>query len=377
MARTVDVAIIGGGVIGSAIALYLSMRGFLCELFEQREFGWGASGATAGVVGPLWHVPHTHDAAMELGLNSLHEFPRLTEALADTGVSTGFRQSGILNVARTEGDERALREGLAWQGELGLGVRWVDADEMLELERHVAPGALGGVYSPEEGFVHGRSFVRAMANAASGIYGARLAEGVEVGGLITEGNRVVGVESSEGRLYADHVVLAAGPWSGLAGRWLPQALPVRPAKGQRLLLRKPGFMPSMPVRDYGRYVMPQPDGSILVAATRHEGEFDTRVTADAIGELLADAVRAFPLLRNAEFAGAMAGVRPFSPDSLPIIGPVPGREGLIIASGHDAAGVMLAPGTAQLVTEYILSGDAAPLEPFGLARFDADSLAPG
>ena len=377
MARTVDVAIIGGGVIGSAIALYLSMRGFACKLFEQREFGWGASGATAGVVGPLWHVPHTHEAAMALGLSSLREFSRLTDSLAETGVSTGFRKSGILNVARTEDDERTLREGLAWQGELGLGVRWVDADELLELERHVAPGARGGVYSPQEGFVHGRSFVRAMVNAAASIFGARLAEGVEVGGLITEGDRVVGVESSEGRLYADHVVLAAGPWSGLAGRWLPEALPVRPAKGQRLLLRKPGFMPSMPVRDYGRYVMPQPDGSILVAATRHEGEFDTRVTADAIGELLADAVRAFPLLRNAEFAGAMAGVRPFSPDGLPIIGPVPGREGLIIASGHDAAGVMLAPGTAQLVTDYITSGDAAPLEPFALSRFDADSLASG
>ncbi len=372
MARTVDVAIVGGGVIGSATALYLSMRGFACKLFEQREFGWGASGATAGVVGPLWHVPHTHEAAMALGLNSLREFPRLTEALADTGVATGYRQSGILNVARTEADERTLRDGLAWQGELGLDVRWVDADEVMELERHVAPGALGGVYSPEEGFVHGRSFVRAMVNAASNVFGARLAEGVEVGGLITEGGRVVGVESSEGRMFADHVVLAAGPWSGLAGRWLPQALPVRPAKGQRLLLRKPGFMPTMPVRDYGRYVMPQPDGSVLVAATRHEGEFDTRVTADAVGELLADAARAFPLLREAEFAGAMAGVRPASPDGLPIIGPVPGWDGLIIAAGHDSAGVMLAPGTAELVTEYLTTGDPAPLEPFGLARFGSE-----
>ena len=173
MATTVDVAIVGGGVIGSAITLYLSMRGFACKLFEQREFGWGASGATAGVVGPLWHVPHTHEAAMELGLASLREFPRLSEALADTGVSTGFRESGILNVARTEDDERTLRDGLAWQGELGLGVRWVDESELLELEPHVAPGALGGVYSPEEGFVHGRSFVRAMANAASSVFGAR------------------------------------------------------------------------------------------------------------------------------------------------------------------------------------------------------------
>ena len=116
MARTVDVAIIGGGVIGSAIALYLSMRGFACELFEQREFGWGASGATAGVVGPLWHVPHTHEAAMELGLVSLREFSRLTDALAETGISTGFRKSGILNVARTEEEERALRDGLVVAG---------------------------------------------------------------------------------------------------------------------------------------------------------------------------------------------------------------------------------------------------------------------
>ena len=160
MARTVDVAIIGGGVIGSAIALYLSMRGFACELFEQREFGWGASGATAGVIGPLWHVPHTHDSAMELGLSSLREFPRLTEALAETGVSTGFRKSGILNVARTEEEERTLREGLTWQGELGLGVRWVDAAESAgagaaRRARRAGRGLLAG------GGVRARPLVRA------------------------------------------------------------------------------------------------------------------------------------------------------------------------------------------------------------------------
>ena len=128
----------------------------------------------------------------------------------------------------------------------------------------------------------------------------------------------------------------------------------------------------MPVRDYGRYVMPQPDGSILVAATRHEDEFDTRVTARRRGELLADAGRAFPhAARRRVRGGHVAGVRPASPDGLPIIGPVPGRDGLIVAAGHDAAGVMLAPGTAQLVTDYITSGDAAPLEPFALSRFDA------
>ena len=356
-------------MIGCSIAYYLASRGLSCKLFEQRAFGWGASGATAGVVGPLWHVPHAHEAAFALGLRSMREFPHLAAALDAEGMSTGYRQSGILNVARTDEEAQELREGLDWQGELGLGVHWVDAGEMLELERHLAPGALGGVYSPQEGYVHGLSLVRALVNAASRLFGAQFLEGVEVGGLITDGGRVVGVRTNEGDHYAGHVVMAAGPWSGLAGRWLPEGLPVLPAKGQRITLREPGFMPATVVREFGRYVMPQPDGTIMVAATRHEGEFDTRVTAGAVGELLADAIRAFPMLRDAELAGAIAGVRPTTPDSLPIIGPVPGREGLIVAAGHDSAGVMLAPGTAQMVAEYVLSGDAAPLEPFGVGRF--------
>ena len=265
-----------------------------------------------------------------------------------------------------------LTDNLTWQGELGLGASWVDADDALRMEPHLNPNVIGGVLSPREGYVQGRRLVDSLVHAATRL-GATFLEGVEVVGLVAEGRRVSGVRTSAETYGTDHVVIAAGPWSGLARRWIPESLPVRPVKGQRILLRKPGFMPSLPVNDFGGYVMPQPDGSILVASTRHEGEFDDRVTADAIGELIGRAIGAFPILQNAGFLGAIAGVRPGSPDGVPIIGPVPRWEGLSVASGHDSVGVMLAPGTAQLMADYIDGGDARALEPFSPSRFERAS----
>ncbi len=372
MPKTSEVAIVGGGVIGCSIAYYLAKRGIRSAVFEQRGFASGASGATAGVVGPLWHISPDSKDAFALGLRSLDAFPRLASELAEAGIDPAFRQSGILKVALSGENAQELMDNLTWQGELGLGASWVDADDALRMEPHLNPDVIGGVLSPQEGYVHGRRLVDSLVHAATRL-GAIFLEGVEVVGLVAEGRRVSGVRTSAETYGADHVVIAAGPWSGLAGRWIPESLPVRPVKGQRILLRKPGFMPSLPVNDFGGYVMPQPDGSILVASTRHEGEFDDRVTADAIGELIGRAIGAFPILQNAGFLGAIAGVRPGSPDGVPIIGPVPRWEGLSVASGHDSVGVMLAPGTAQLIADYIDGGDARALKPFSPSRFERAS----
>lgn len=368
MPQTTDVAIVGGGVIGCSIAYYLAKEGIRSAVFEQRRFGSGASGATVGVVGPLWHISPSDEATFALGLRSLEMFPALAAELLEAGIDPEFRQSGILRIALTAEQTETLKGNLAWQGELGVGTRWLEPDEVLEREPQINPRVLGAVYSPREGYVRGQRLVDALVHAASQ-RGATFFEGVEVTGLATEGRRAVGVRTVRDTFYAQHTVLAAGPWTGIAGRWIPLQLPVRPVKGQRILLRKIGFLPQCPVHNFAGYVVPQLDGNLLVGATRHEGEFDQEITAEALGQIMATAISTFPLLRGARFVEARAGVRPGSPDGVPIIGPVPGWDGLSIASGHDALGVMLSPGTSRLMADYVGTGDAGPLEPFSLARF--------
>ena len=372
MSKTTDVAIVGGGAIGCSIAYYLSKEGISSTVFEQARFASGASGATAGLVTPLWHVNHSHTPLFALGLRSLESFPGLAAELSESGIDPEFRQCGVLKVAFTEEEEEVLKRDLVWQGELGLGVRWLERGELLDREPDLNGDVLGGVYSPREGHVTGQRLVDSLVNAASA-RGAIFLEGVEVIGLETDGRRVVGVRTRNGTVLADRTVLAAGPWTGLAGRWLPQLLPIRPVKGQRLLLRKVGLLPRSVLLSFAGTAVPLVDGTILVGATRHEGEFDQDITADAIMSIMENAVSLLPALKDAGFVGARAGVRPGSPDDVPIIGPVPGWEGLSVASGHDAVGIMLSPGTGRLIAEYIRSGDAARLEPFLLSRFDASS----
>ena len=116
-------------------------------------------------------------------------------------------------------------------------------------------------------------------------------------------------------------------------------------------------------------MVPRLDGTVLVAATREEGRFDELVTAGGVSQLIAAAILSFPSLADAEFISGRAGVRPATPDGMPVLGPMPGTEGFSIAAGHDAVGVMLSPGTAELMAQYLLDGNAAPLEPFSLSRF--------
>ena len=372
MAEAVDVAIIGGGVMGCAIAWQLATRGVSCALVERREFGNGASGATAGVVGPLWHLDPDDQALFRLGMRSLELFPQWATELMEAGVNPEFQQNGVLRLAFSEDEEEELRGFLRWQSELRMDVQWLDKAEILEREPLCSTEAIAAIFSPEEGCIRGQRFCHALAHAA-GRHGARLYERTEVTALTHDGDRITGIETTAGKIAAGQVVLSAGPGSGIAGRWSapggPMDLPVRGVKGQRILLRRPGFMPRTPVRNSSVYVVPRLDGNVLVASTREEGRTDETVTAEGVATLISGAVLSFPMLVDAAFVGGRAGVRPATPDGRPIIGPVSGVEGLTVATGHDAVGIILSPGTAELVVNWLLDGAAEPLEPFRADRF--------
>ena len=358
--------------MGCAIAWQLAKNGVSCALVERGSFGGGASGATAGVVGPLWHLDPGDADMFRLGMRSLELFPAWTPELADMGVNPEFQQTGVLKIAFTEDDVEELKGYYHWQSQLGLSVEWLERDEVLRREPNANPEVSAGIFSPQEGCVRGQRFCDSLAHAA-GRLGAKLYEGVEVTGLLRTGDRVTGVETTAGPISAGQVALAAGPWSGIGGRWAAQGgpldLPVRGVKGQRMLLRRPGFMPLSPVRNSAVYVVPRLDGNILVASTREEGHSDETVTAGGIATLVAGALISFPSLSDAAFVSARAGVRPATPDGKPIIGPAPGVEGLTIATGHDAVGIMLSPGTAEMVTQYLLDRNDAPMAAFSAARF--------
>lgn len=368
MPKTTDVAIVGGGVIGCSIAYQLSKLGVVSTVFEQSWFASGASGATAGIVGPLWWVDRPIEPLFDLGLISFGMFPVLAAELREEGMDPEFRQNGFLKMAFTPEQARTLLDDLAWQGELGFGTKWLDHDEVVAREPEAHRGVLGGVFSPREGCIRGQRYVDALVHAASR-RGATFIGGVEVTRLETKGRKVTGVRTDSETYHAGHTVLAAGPWTGITGRWVPEAIPVRPVKGQRILLRKAEFLPSSVVHNFVVGLVPQVVGNVLVAATREEGEFDDRVTADAVSRLAASAVEVFPVLKDAVFVAGRAGVRPGSPDGVPIMGPVPEWEGLSVASGHDQMGIMLSPGSGELMANYISTGDVASLEPFSLARF--------
>ena len=381
MPPPVDLAIIGGGVIGCAIAWRLAQSGASIALIERGRFGNGASGATAGIIAPLWHIPPDNPPLFQMGIRSLQMFPQWAAELADAGINPEFQQSGVLRIALTQPDADDLAQSFQWQSQLNLGVQWLKPDDLRQREPQANPEAIAAVYSPQEGCIRGQRLTNALAHAAAQ-NGATLYENLPATGLRRAKNRITAIETPNGPIPTGQVILAAGPWSGPAGPWntpgidspagpwnAPLNLPVRGVKGQRILLRLPGFLPQSATHNFTGYIAPRLDGNILVASTREEGQFNQTTTAGAIAHLIAVATRTYPNLAQASFIAARAGIRPATPDNQPIIGPHPIIENLTIATGHDAIGIMLSPATAELTTQYILDRNPTPLKPFTPARF--------
>ena len=225
MNKSTDVAIVGGGVIGCAIAYQLSKMGINCTVFEKNRLASGASGATAGMIGPIWHIDQTPDSYFQLGMRSLEIFPNLVKELEEAGIDPEFQQTGAVKVLFDEIDDAVLLDNLRWQKELGIGVRWIDRKELLDREPEITGTAVGGVFSPKDGSIVGISFVDALSHAATKL-GAKVYEDVEVVGLEINKSNVTGIRTQRGIYHADHTIICAGPWSGIVERWLPYLIPV-------------------------------------------------------------------------------------------------------------------------------------------------------
>ena len=349
--NTPDVHVVGGGVIGCSVAYYLARAGASVTLFERDDIAGHASGAAAGMLAPI-SESSGEGAFFDLGARSLGMFPDLVRELRELSlVDPQYVPSGLLRVAHSPQDAEHLRRQAERLPRYGL--RWLSPEQAREQEPHLPSHLHGALWSPEEGHVYSPLLTRAYAQAAVHL-GARVERGMPVLGLLRTGTRVEGVRTAAGDRSSGQVVLCAGPWTRFCADWLRVPLPIEPVLGQILALGPP--VP--PLRSIlwgeGAYLVPKLNGQIIVGATEERAGFDCRTTAAGLGGLLQAAQRLAPSLSEAAFSHAWAGLRPDTPDHLPLIGPLPHLDGVTIAAGHFRNGVLLSPVTGQLVSDWVL-----------------------
>jgi glycine oxidase len=357
-----DVAVVGGGVIGLGIAWRAARAGLGVTLIDPEPRG-GASWAAAGMLAPVTEVVYGEEALLGLNLHAVRRWPEFAAELAEaTGHDLGFHTSGTLLVALDADDNAALDPVYAYQTELGLAARRLRGREARELEPLLTPGVRGAVLAEGDHRVDPRAVTEALVEAAC-------ASGVtfldrRAMAIATDAGRATGVHLDDGSpVGAGHVVLAAGCWSG-GVEGLPAGVvpPVRPVKGQIVTVRDPAGRRVMErtvrgmVRGRTVYLVPRDDGRVVIGATVEEQGFDTRVTAGGVSRLLRDGAALIPAIEELDLVETRAGLRPGSPDNVPLIGES-ALPGLAVATGHYRNGMLLAPATAEAITALLTGGD--------------------
>ncbi len=373
--HTADVAVIGAGTIGTAVAWRCAQRGLSVALVDPAP-GRGAWNTAAGMLAPISELYYAETALYELNRDSLARYPAFVAELTErTGSSVAFWPCGTLSTAWDGADLDALRDLHAFGQSVGAQSQLLTGRELRQLEPALSPGLPGGLLASGDHQVDPRALHAALAAAAQ-LTGVRTF--TATARVVVSRERVSGVQLADGtQLVAPTVVVAAGAWSGLVeGVPVPFAAPVRPVKGQTLRLRLPGqprlqHVVRAAVKGTPVYVVPRADGRIVVGASSEEAGFDCTPRAGAIYELLRDAQTVLPELGEAIFEEVSTGLRPGSPDNAPLMG-ASGLAGLVHASGHFRNGILLTPITADAVADLVTTGalpDAAA--PFAPNRFKA------
>lgn len=366
--RTFDVVIAGGGLIGTAISLELSRLGLRTAIFDARQPGREASWASAGILSPAPENP-AMIAMVALGRASLAMYPEFIASVEETsGMTTGFRRKGTLEALFSRHAQEELNTIVALHHGLGLKAEAISAAEARELEPALSEEIEAAVLRPDEASIDNRLLSAALIGAAKRS-GVELFADSPVKAVSREGSRCTGVLLNTGEhVAAQHTVVAAGCFSSRIGGVEPFA-PVRPAKGQMLSLRCEAAKIERVLWSERIYLVPRNDGRILAGATVEHVGFDKDVTAAGIHSNLSGAIELAPALAQARVEETWAGLRPDTPDHLPILGPTD-VQGLTIATGHFRSGVLLTPITARLIAEH-LSGrtPAVEWERFSPIRF--------
>ncbi|MGH9688285.1 MAG: glycine oxidase ThiO [Candidatus Acidiferrales bacterium] len=354
--RTYDVAIIGGGIIGVSIAFELAAEQLRVIVLDRQEPGREASWAAAGMLSPAPDSPRDLPL-VPFARESLRLYPQFVQAIEEaSGKPAAYVREGALEIFVSANAERECEDRLRELQLLGITAEAIPAEEARRAEGSINLSARAALQLPEEGTVEPRVLMGALIAAARN-RGVELRAGCEVSGLLRDGERRVGVIAGGERIVSRHVILAAGSFSGeIAGEpWLKQFAPTRPVRGQMLALRPNARAagPQRVIRSEDGYLVPRGDGRVVVGSTIEEAGFEKQVTAAGLSKLLSAAIEMCPDLGGAEVVETWAGLRPGTPDDLPVLGSCD-IDGLWVATGHYRNGILLAAATARLFREMIL-----------------------
>lgn len=352
-----DVLIVGGGAIGLSLAYELAQHGAAVTVVERAQPGREASWAGAGILPPAKRRPRDIPWLQLAGLsNEVHERWH-RQLLEETGIDNGYRRCGGLYVARTAADAHALELGLALWRELGIEYRAMYRGEWERLEPAMARTADATTWhaawlTPDEAQVRNPRHLKAMV-AACTRRGVEIRSGVVVEDVALRDGRVSHVSTSAGEFTAGAFCLTAGAWSKPLLARCGVAVPLRPIRGQMVLLNCGQRILTHVINDGPRYVVPRDDGRVLVGSTEEDVGFDCRTTAEATHDLLQLAMELAPGLRCAALERTWAGMRPFAPQGYPYLGRLPGLTNGYVACGHFRSGLQLSTGTAVLMAQLL------------------------
>ena len=354
-----SVIVIGAGIVGCTVAHQLARSGAKVQVIETRQPGQGATRASAGILAP-YIEGHESAALRSLGRRSLDLFdPFIAQLRADSGHDVIYRRNGTFELALDQSDAdrlAALSSALAVDG---VESQWVLPADFATHEPLASAAALGALLIPTHGFVGVMSVTQAAAAAAQK-FGAHFRTEVGAIRVFAASRSRVGVEAGGTSWEADHVVLAAGSWSSQIRVEGADAVPVKPIRGQLIQLQaEPGALQRVIWGPTG-YLVPWPDGAVLVGSTVEDVGFDEHHTEEGVRGLRAAAVALVPSLANAAMTGVRTGLRPRGPDDLPMLGRSTVVPGLIYATAHYRNGVMFTPLTVRLVDELVFDKGRDP-----------------
>lgn len=366
MTTTTDVVVIGGGVVGSAIAYELIKQKQKVILVDKSQPGQEASAAAAGILavasgrskrGPMYQLKR---AGQDL-------YPALVRELEEqTGIDIEYQTVGVLDLIRNDADERKYRQLYELRREQGYAASWLSADEARRLEPTLTTDLRGAVHFSGDHHLHNGKLAEAWVKAAAG-RGVDVRTGVTVNEARIVNGRVSAVCIGEEWVNTNTVVIAAGSWSRQVGDVFGLIIPIEPAKGQMLAVHAPQVKYVVSWDDH--YLVPRKNGEVVIGSTVEFVGHNKDVTLETIRALITCAEELVPGIGKASLSRFWAGLRPFSPTRRPIMCRAPEIDNLIIATGHHRNGIVAATITGKLICELITTGQTSmSLEPFALPR---------
>jgi glycine oxidase len=361
-----DVMIAGGGLIGASIAFELACNGMKVAIFDAQEPGKEASWASAGMISPAPEGPGMIPL-VAAGLASAALYPDFVRTIEEvSGQKVGYRPKGILDVVLSGDAQHELSTRLALYHGLGIKAEAVSAEQAREWEPGITEDFVGAIFRPDEASVDNRTLTQATLEAARR-KGAEIFSGRAATRVWSDGERCKGLNFVSEHVEAEWTIIAAGCFSRQIEGVAPYA-PVFPTKGQMAALRCEANIERVLWSEH-IYLVPRTDGRIIAGATAEHAGFDRRVTAGSIKKILSGAIELVPSMENAQVEETWAGLRPDTPDHLPILGPTD-LEGLLIATGHFRSGILLAPITAKWIREWVTTQEVSlDWERFSPMRF--------